>query len=150
MLWPLTNAWYWSRADLELAGDQRSDVLARRGALAAADDGLDTGHHLLGMGRLADPVVGAEPQAADPLGDGRLRGADEHAQAGDRAADLLEELPALGPEHGEVDQQGVQLHRHQLLDRDGAREHAVLPAGAIKALAEDGEESAVGVDHRQP
>ena len=28
--------------------------------------------------------------------------------------------------------------------------HAVLPAGALQALAEDREKAAVGVDHRQP
>ena len=69
---------------------------------------------------------------------------------GTDAADLLQVLPALGAEHREVDQQRVQLHRHQLLGRDAAREHAVLPAGALEALAEDREEAAVGVDHRQP
>ena len=70
MLWPLTNAWYWSGPDLELARDQRADVLARRRALSPTNDGFDPRHDLLGMGGLADPVVGAEPQPPDPLGDG--------------------------------------------------------------------------------
>jgi hypothetical protein len=47
--------------DLELAGDKRPDVIAGGGPLAPADDGLNPGHHLLGVGGLADPVVGAQP-----------------------------------------------------------------------------------------
>jgi hypothetical protein len=102
---------------LELRRDQRTDILAGRGALAPAHDRLDPRHDLLGMRGLPDPVVGAEAEPPDPLCDGRLRGADEHAQARDRAADPLEELPSLGTEHGHVDEQGIQLHRDEVLDR---------------------------------
>src|SRR5262249_18028645 len=58
--------------DLELAGDEGTDVLTRRRPLAPADDPLNPSHDLLGMGWLADPVVGPEAQAADPLGHRRL------------------------------------------------------------------------------
>src|SRR5215217_6926716 len=44
-------------------------VGARVGAPAAPDNGHDAGHQLLGMTWLGDPVVGAESEAADALGD---------------------------------------------------------------------------------
>ena len=60
-------------ADLELADDERTALgLAGGAPAAAADHGLDPGHDLLGVARLGDPVVGAEPEPANPLGDGRL------------------------------------------------------------------------------
>ena len=82
---PPTNAWNWSRADLELAGRDGAALVARLGAAAAAHDGLDARDQLLGVARLGQPVVGAEAQAADALGDGRLAGADDDAQARERA-----------------------------------------------------------------
>ncbi len=86
----------------------------RAAAPAAAHDRLDPRHHLLGVRRLDDPVVGTEPQAADALGDGRALGADDDPEVGEHPADSLEELPARRPEDREVDQERVQLHRHQL------------------------------------
>src|SRR5262249_22908647 len=94
--------------------------------------------------------VGAEPQPADPLRDCGLRRADEDAEAGDRAADLLEELPALWSQHRDVEQERVELHRDQLFDGNAAGEHAVLQAGPLEPLAQNGEEGRVGVDHSQP
>src|SRR3712207_7649090 len=44
---------------------------------------------------LRDPVVGADPESAHALGDGRVRRADDHAEAGQQGADLLEEVPGV-------------------------------------------------------
>ena len=60
-------------------------------AAAAADHGLDPGHHLLRMRGLGDPVVGAEAQAAHALGDGRTLGADD-----DRRGRAASRRPARG------------------------------------------------------
>ena len=134
-------------ADLDLAGDDRALLLADAAAAAAADDGLDPRHHLLGVRRLRDPVVGAEAQAADPLGDGRALGADDHPEVGEHPADALEELPAERPEHRDVDQDRVELHRHQLLGRHVRGVDAVLPAGGVEAPPEHVQEAAVVVDY---
>ena len=72
------------------------------------------------------------------------------AEVGQHPADPLEVGPAFVAEHRRVDQQRVQLHRHQLLGRHRAGGLAQLPAGRLRALGEDGDESAVGVDHREP
>ena len=71
-------------ADLELAGRAPARLARALGAAAAAHDGLDAGDELLRVARLGDPVVGAEPQAADALGDRRVAGADDDAQTGQR------------------------------------------------------------------
>ena len=66
---------------------------ARLGAPAAPDDGLGARDDLLGMARLGDPVVGAEPEPAHALGDGRLAGADHDAELREPRAQLLEVAP---------------------------------------------------------
>src|SRR4051794_40942562 len=68
-------------ADLDLAGADRRPLLARLGPPAPAHDGLDPREQLLRMAGLRQPVVGAHPQAAHALGDRRLPGADDHAEA---------------------------------------------------------------------
>ena len=102
------------------------------------------------MAGLGDPVVDPEAQAADALGDGRATGADDHAEVGQHPADPLEVGPAFVAEHRRVEQERVQLHRHQLLGRDRAAERAQLPARRLGALGQHGDETAVVVDHREP
>ena len=103
-----------------------------------------------GMAGLGDPVVDPEPQAAHPLGDGRASGADDHAEVGKHPADALDVPPAFLAEHGRVEQDRVELHRDQLLGRDRAAEHALLPAGGLGALGEHRDEATVVVDYREP
>ena len=97
-----------------------------------------------------EPVVGAEAQTADALGDRRLAGADDDAEAGQRLADALELLPRARAEDGEVDDQPAEPHGDELVDRDGGPEHAVLPAQPVQALGQDLQEPGVGVDDGQP
>ena len=109
------------RADLQLAGDHRAVLGPHGGALAPAGDGLDPCEDLLRMGGLGDPVIGPEAQAADALGDGRALGADDHAETGHRAAELLQVLAPVGPEDGGIKDDDVQLHRHDFVERNGCR-----------------------------
>ena len=75
--------------------------------------------------------------------------ADDHAEPGHHPRDPLEERPrVVGGEHGEVDEQRVDLHRHELVGRDGTAEDAVLPAGGVEPLAEHLEKGAVAIDDR--
>ena len=134
------------RADLDLAGADRPAGRPRLGPPPAAHHGLDPCDELLGMARLGQPVVGAEPQPAHALGHGRLTGADQHAQAGQRGAQLLEVLPGLRTEHGEVDDDRVEAHRHDRVDGDRAGQHAVLPGQALEPLGQHLQEARVGVD----
>ncbi len=53
-----------------------------------------------------------------------------------------------GPSSDRIDDQGVQLHRRQLLGRHRARERPVLAAGALEPLDEDVNEPGVVVDDR--
>ena len=73
---------------------------------------------------------------ADALGDGRARRADDDRQVGKQPADALEEIPAERAEEREVDQQGVELHRHELVDGHARAVDAVLPAGRVEAPRE--------------
>ncbi len=137
-------------ADLQLGGDQRARFGLAAAAAAAAGDRFDPRHRLLGMAGLGDPVVDAEAQPADPLGDGRAAGADDHAEVGEHLADALEVVPAFVAEDRRVEQHRVQLHRHQLLRRDRAGRVAQLPAGDLRPFGKDGDEAAVGVDDGEP
>ena len=134
-LWPETKAWNWSARISISPATNGPGVLARAAAAAAADDRLDPRHHLLRVRRLRDPVVGAEPQAANPLGDGRALGADDDAEVGQHPADPLEELPAERPEDRDVDEQGVQLHRHELLGRHARRRGRGTPSRRRRSAA---------------
>ena len=127
-------------------------VLERRhlGAAVAADRRLDHADQLLGVARLGHPGVGAEPQPADPLGDRRRAGADDHGQAREPRADALEVLPAAGAEDREVDDQRVQPHRHQRVGRGRRRQRAVLPPERVEPVGQHLHESRVAVDDRQP
>ena len=137
-------------ADLQLAGDEGTGLGIGAAAATAAGDGLDPRHHLLRVAGLADPVVDPEPQAPHPLGNGRASGANDHAEVGKHPADPLQVGPRFVAENGEVDQQRVQLHRHQLLRRDRAAHHPLLPARRFGALRQHGHEAAVVVDYREP
>ena len=86
-------------ADLDLAGDDRRRSSAGLGAAAAAHDGLDAGDELLGVARLGEPVVGAQPQPAHALGDGRAAGADDDARPGRPAHSRSRSSQARGAEH---------------------------------------------------
>ncbi len=137
-------------ADLELAGHRRDRVGARLGAAAAPDDGLRSRDDLLRVAGLGDPVVGAEPEPAHALGDGRLTRADHDAQLREPGAQLLEVRPRRRAEHGEVDDERVQPHREQRVERDGRGQHAVLPAGRLQPLGEDLYEAGIGVKDSDP
>ena len=137
-------------ADLELAGHDRAGLDARRlGAPAPPRDGLGARDQLLRVAGLGDPVVGAQPQPAHALGHRRAAGADDHAQRRQPLADLLEVAPARGAEHGEVDHEHVEPHRHERVGRHGAREHAVLPARGVEPVREHLQEARVGIEHRR-
>ena len=99
---------------------------------------------------LVDPVVGAEPQPAHALGDGRLARADHHAELREPGAELLEVAPGRRAEHGRIDDEGVESHRDQHVERDGRGEHAVLPAGGLEPLGEDLDEAGIGVEDGDP
>ena len=135
--------------DLDLADRDRRRDRARLGALAAPHDGLHAGDQLLRVTRLGHPVVGAHAQPADALGHARLPGADDHAELRQPRAELLQVVPRLRPEHGEVDHDGVEPHGDQRVERDGRGQHAVLPAGGAEALGEDLQEPAVGIEDRE-
>ena len=139
MLRPATNAWKLVAVDLDLAGDDRLDVGSPGArAPAAAHDGLDAGDQLLGVAGLGQPVVGAEAQAPHALGDGGGAGADDDAELGQRPAEALEPRPGRA-DHREIDDDRAEAHRHDRLGGDRGGEHAVLPASAVEALAENGE-----------
>jgi hypothetical protein len=102
------------------------------------------------VARLGDPVVGAQVQAAHPLGDGRGTRADDDAELGQRFAQALEPAPGLRPQYREIDHQGAEAHRDDRLGGDWPLEHAVLPSESIEPLAEDLDEAAVAVEDRYP
>ena len=89
------------------------------------------------MRRLGDPVVGPEPQAADPLGDGRALGADDHARG--RAA-------SRRPARGSPSRRGPRTERStsRALSFIASRSsgggprglNPVLPAGGLEAPRE--------------
>ena len=140
------------RPDLELAGDHRlGGSVTDAPGLPRAQRRLDARQHLLGMARLRDPVVGAEPQAPHPLGDRGRPGADDHHLARRAGA----ELPEIGP--GLACRASRRRSRSRagacartLLRRRRAAEHLRAPADGADALGEDAHEAAVGVDDRQP
>ena len=146
---PPTKAWNWSaRTSTSPASTGPAPTASRRAA--PPHDGLHARDQLLRMARLGHPVVGAEPQPAHALGDGRPTGADHDAEPGQTRCRALEVVPALRAEHGEIDHHGPQAHRDDVVDRHGAGEHPVLPAGAVQSLRENLEESGVGVEHGEP
>ena len=98
------------------------------------------------MARLADPVVGAEAQAADALGDRGRSGADDDGEVRQADADALELLERARPEQRRVDDDRAEAHRDERVDRRRAAEDPVLPAKALHALAEHLQEPGVGVD----
>jgi hypothetical protein len=83
---------------LELTRLERPSLDRRARALAPPYHRLDSSDHLLGMGRLVDPVIGAEPQPADALRDRRLRRANDQPEAGYAVADPLDVVPRGRPE----------------------------------------------------
>ena len=97
------------------------------------------------MARLVDPVVRAEPQTADSLGHAGRAGADDHRQVRQHAADSLQVRPAILAEHGWIENDCPQLHRHQLLRRGRTGEVAKLPAGGLDPVREHTDETAVVV-----
>jgi hypothetical protein len=97
--------------------------------------------------RLGDPVVGAQSQPAHALGDGRRSGADDDPQVGQRSAQALQPLPGLRAEHRQVHDERAQAHRDDRVGGHRACQHAVLPAEAVKTLAQNLDESAVAVEH---
>jgi hypothetical protein len=136
-------------ADLDLADHDGAGLDAHVGALAAPDDGLDASDQLFGMTGLGDPVVGAEPQPADALGDRGLAGADDHAEPGETSAELVEVRPALRAEHRKVHHDRVQPQGDHRIQRHRGGEHSMLPPHALQPLAQDLQEAAVGIDHRE-
>ncbi len=147
-LLPPTNAWKRSErisTSPAITGFDSVRPLARRRRrttpLHASDD-------LLGVTWLGDPVVGAQAQPAHALGDRRGARADDDAQLRQGAAESLEPLPGLRAEHRQVDHQRAEAHRDDGVGRDRAREHTVLPAETVHALAENLDEAAVAVEHR--
>ena len=122
---------------------------ARLGAPAPPHDGLDARDQLLRVAGLGDPVVGAEPQPADALGDRGVAGADDHAERRAAARRPSRGSPSPRAEHREVDDERVEAHRDERVDRHGAGEHAVLPAGGVEPVGEHLQEAGVGVEHRR-
>jgi hypothetical protein len=98
------------------------------------------------VARLRDPVVGAEAQPAHALGDAGLAGADDDAHLRQPRAQLLQVAPRRRAEHGEVDHDRVQAHRHERVERHRRGEHAVLVAGAVEALREHLHETGVRIE----
>ena len=132
--------------DLHLADGERRGLVLLAAAAAAAGDRFDPGDRLLGMARLGHPVVDAEPQAAHPLGDGGAAGDDDQAEVGQHRGDPFEVGPGFVAQHGRVDEERIQLHRHQVARRHGAGLLAEMPTGRLSAAGEDGDETAVGVE----
>ena len=90
--------------------DPRRDR-ARARPVRAPQDGRDPRRQLVRVERLGEVVVGAHPQAGDPLGVGALRRGDEDRDVG-RGPDRLEDRLAAEPgqhqvEDDEVDRRGV-------------------------------------------
>jgi hypothetical protein len=101
------------------------------------------------MARLGDPVVRTHPEPAHALGDRRAAGAHDDAEAREPPAQALQVGPALRTQDREVDHERVEPHRDDRIERDRARQHAVLPADALEPLAEHLEESGIGVQDGQ-
>ena len=80
---------------------------------AAPHDRLDASQQFVGMARLSDPVIRAEPQSAHALGDGRRTGADEHRHPRKPVAHRLEIGPSLRAEHLDVDHERIEAHRDE-------------------------------------
>ena len=137
-------------ADFDLTDHDRGRLDPHVGALAPADDRFDAGDQLFRVAGLGDPVVRAQPQAADALGDRGLAGADDHAQPGQARAELVEIRPPLRSEHREVHDHGVEPQRNHGVQRHRRGQHTVLPANSLQALTQHLKESGVGIDHRQP
>ena len=117
--------------DLDLADNQRSDLLIAGMAATASDDRLDVGDHFFRMAGLVDPVVGPDPQATNPLRNRRAVGTDDHSEIRHQAADLLQVFPATLTDHIRVEKDGIDLHRDELLRRNAGGKNAVLPTGRI-------------------
>ena len=140
------------RPDLELAGDDRLGGSAVTAAcLPRAQRRLDPGQHLLGVARLGDPVVGAEPQAPHPLGDRGRAGADDHRLARRDARRAARGRPTP-PSRASPTSITIACWRMAwtLLDRRRAGQHLRAPADGADALREHAHEAAVGVDDREP
>ena len=150
MLSSPTKAWKRSARISTSPASTRRRLLAPGAAPAPAHDALHARDDLLGVAGLGHPVVGPEAQPAHPLGDRGGPGADDDAELRKRLAEALQPAPRLGPEHGQVHHQRAQAHRHDGLAGDRALEHAVLPAEAVHALAQDLDEAAVAIEYRDP
>ncbi len=135
--------------DLELSRDQRAQIHRRAATAVSSHDRLDPSHHFLGMAGLAHPVVSAGAQAAHALSDCRVGGANDNAQVGKHSANPIEEVPGIGLNQAWIDEQRRQPHCCEILERDAAGEHAVLPSRGFEALCEHLEEAAVGIDDRE-
>jgi len=64
-------------------------------------------------------------------------------------AELLEVRPGLRPKHRQVEDGGVQPHRHERIERHRRGQHPVLPTRPLQPLREHPQEAGVGFDHRQ-
>ena len=102
-----------------------------------------------GMAGLGDPVVDAEAQPAHPLRHRRAAGADDQAEVGEHRGDTLQVVPAFVAQQRRVDQQGVELHRHQIARGHRAGALAQLPARRVGALGKNGDEATVVIDYRK-
>jgi hypothetical protein len=117
---------------------------------APANHRFDPSDDFLGMTRLAEPIVGSGPKTADALRHGRSLAANDEGQVREHPADGFDEVPRGFAENRRVDHDRVQLHCDELVGRDGARKHAVLPPRGLEPLREDPDEAAVGVDDGKP
>ena len=133
-------------ADLQLARDQRAQVLAgrpRRWRRTTASIRAIT----------SSGWQGFAIQSSAPRRSPRTRWATVAPwvqtitpEVGEHSADPLQELPGQRAEQRGIDEEGVQLHRRQLLGRHRPGENPVLVAGRLEALGEHVNEAGVVVD----
>ena len=125
--------------------------MAGRLQATAAYRGLDPRHDLLGVARLVDPVVGAEPAARAPAAPRSSPWVPTTTPSPGIAPQIRSrKSQAIGPSAERSSSTAFRLHGQQPLGRHRARQEAVLPAGSLKPLREHGDESPVRFDHGYP
>ena len=127
-----TNAWNCSRAGprRHRPGPLDGGLLERRGDGARPPR---PGRYILRVARPGDPVVGADPQAADALRHGRSPRRTRRRQSGHLGADPNELVERARPKTAGSTIRAASLNATRVRRTAGAGQHALLPAEALHA-----------------
>ena len=119
-------------------------------AVTSAADRLDPRHDLFRMAGLRDPVVGADPEAADPLGHADRIGHHDHTEVRQKAGDAVQIGPGVITDAIDVDDNDIQFHRDQLLRGDLGGKLPEAPSGRFDAITQHLDEAGVAVNDGYP